>query len=160
MLRKTNEARGLFLLGPRTIARLPESSQCGTGMRTDIQIIGQNKGPEISPYIYSQWISTKTSRPFSGEKTASSANSAGTWQLPTRKRMKSNPLSQGSPVPGCRAGGQQQESKRSSTYCTPWLQPPPGPHLTLPRRNCPPRNQSLVPKWLGTTALHPSMYKN
>lgn len=49
MLRKTNEARGLFLLGPRTIARLPESSQCGTGMRTDIQIIGQNQGSRNKP---------------------------------------------------------------------------------------------------------------
>ena len=127
---------GLFLLGPRTTARLPGSRQCGTSMRTDIQVMGQNQGSRKPLHLQSMDFNKDVKTIQLG---GNSLFSKRCWdmQLPTGKRMKSNPLIQGSPVPGCTAGGKRQEGKWSSTYCTPRLEPPPGPHLTLSRRNRP-----------------------
>ena len=56
--------------------------------------------------------------------------------------------------PGHTAGGEQRASERSFICCSPLLTLPPEPSSHhCPRKNCRPRNWSLVPKRLGTTVI-------
>ena len=122
-------SRGLFLLGPRTIARLPESRRCGTGMRTDIQIIGQNQGSRNKPLHLESMDFNKDVKTIQwGED---SLFSKQCWDMAATHRNKNEvkPPKPGFPRPWLQSrrsvAGEQAKLHLLHPYCTAWTTPHP-----------------------------------